>query len=271
MHILTDDADRWIFDYTVTFTFDDTSAFSYSSKDNGGIDGIILDQDNHNHSGICWENPFAEVEPLDMPVTDAALKKVTIEFATNQDNKNSGTGSTSISSIGSRKRSGRRSRSDATCSTGQEFVDQGSSVASRYNSYSWSADDGTLASNPIRLADMVLPAVYIEIDTGDDDDRWTFDYQVTLEFSDPADFNQKRQFYSWRTSGIVLDQDNRNYLGVYQGRPFPTFTPSTAPVLTAQPDANRTRSKQIPVALLRTSSPSSSTTATEPIRATTRR
>jgi phospholipase C len=250
VHILTDDADRWIFDYTVTFTFDDTSAFSYSSKDNGGIDGIILDQDNHNHSGICWENPFAEVEPLDVPVTDAVLKKVTIEFATSQDNKNSGTGI----NIDIYNRLSKTERQEIAIGRnlfkGQEFPDQGSSLASRYSSYSWLADDGALAANPIRLADMVLPAVYIEIDTGGDDDRWTFDYQVTLEFANPADFNQKRQLYSWRTSGIVLDQDNRNYLGVYQGRPFPTFTPATAPVLTAQSDASRARSKQIPVAFL---------------------
>ena len=248
VHILTDDDDRWIFDYKLTFTFDDTSSFSYSSK-NDSIQGVILDQDNRNYSGICWESPFGEVEPLDKAVTDSVLKKVTIEFATNQDNKND---STAIN-LDIFNRLSNTSRQEIALGRnlfkGQEFPDQGSSVASRYSSYSWSTDDGTIA-NPIRLADVVLPMVYIEIDPGDDDDRWTFDYQVTFEFSDPADFGQKRQIYSWRTSRIVLDQDNRNYFGVYQGRPFATFSPPTAPTLVEVPDASRIRVKQIPVAFL---------------------
>ena len=59
VHILPDGNDRWIFDYSVTFTFDDARSFTFSSNV-GGVKGIILDQDNRNYSGICTENSTAD-------------------------------------------------------------------------------------------------------------------------------------------------------------------------------------------------------------------
>jgi hypothetical protein len=88
IHILTDE-DRWIFDYTVKFTFHDPSStaaaadpsFSYSSNV-GGITGIILDQDNRNYSGICSENPLRTLPlpALPNPVTNSVLKRVMLEW-----------------------------------------------------------------------------------------------------------------------------------------------------------------------------------------------
>ena len=91
IHILTDDNDRWIFDYTVTLTFDNHAAFSFSSKVDG-VRGIILDQDNRNYSGIGVENPLSTALPVfPKPVTDSVLKKVTLEFSTHDDNKDDDT------------------------------------------------------------------------------------------------------------------------------------------------------------------------------------
>lgn len=61
IHILTHGNDTWRFDYKVTFSFDDGSGFSYSSRDDGGLPGISLDQDNRDYSGICAENPLVPV------------------------------------------------------------------------------------------------------------------------------------------------------------------------------------------------------------------
>jgi hypothetical protein len=52
IHILTDDDDRWIFDYTITIAFDTGEQFPFSSNVDG-ITGIILVQDNRNYSGVC--------------------------------------------------------------------------------------------------------------------------------------------------------------------------------------------------------------------------
>ena len=248
IHILTDGDDRWIFDYSITFTFDDTSAFTYSSKTDG-INGIILDQDNHNYSGICSENPFRKIEPLVKAPTSSVLKKVTIEFATNKDNKDADT----RLNVHIVNRLSATSNQDIAIGLdlfpGQEFPDEGSSTDARYRSFSWSAGEGSLAGQ-IGLADIVLPITYIVIDPNGND-RWSFDFQVTFEFSNPDDFEQKPRIYSSRTNGIVLDQDNNKYAGVYQGRPFPTQAhPATAPVLADQPVDRTNPPKKIPIAFL---------------------
>ncbi|MGD0454810.1 MAG: alkaline phosphatase family protein, partial [Solirubrobacteraceae bacterium] len=249
IHILTDGDDRWSFDYTIAFTFDDTSAFTYSSKTEG-INGIILDQDNHNYSGICSENPFREIEPLVKAPTSSVLQKVTIEFATNKHSKDADT-SLAVHIV---NRLSRTSNEDiAICLDllpGEEFPGgEGSSLAARYRSFSWLADEGSLA-DPIRLADLVLPVTYIVI-YPNDKDRWSFDVQVTFEFGDPNDFAQKRQIYSSRTNGIVLDQDLNKCACVYQGRPFPTQAhPATAPALAEEPVDRTNPPKTIPISFL---------------------
>ena len=235
IHILTSGNDRWIFDYNMVFTFDNGASFSFSSNV-GGVKGIILDQDNRNYSGICIENPVRTI-PIPAPIkpaTNSVLKKVTLEFATHNDNKDADT----RLNVHITNRLNATSAQDIAIGlnilAGQEFPDAGSSSPLSYKQYSWSANDGTLASNSIRLADMMLPVISIVI-VPNGNDRWIFDYQVTFEFGDPQDFGQKNFIYSSRTNGIILDQDNNKYSGIYQGRPFPQFSPATAPPLTSAP------------------------------------
>jgi hypothetical protein len=107
--------------------------------------------------------------------------------------------------------------------------------------------DNPLASPDIRLADIVLPVVYVIIDPPGHD-KWNFDYEVTYEFVDPKNADGKRHVFSWRTNGVVLDQDHPKHEGVYQGAPFPTVVPATAPPLMVQPVGPR--AKPIPLSFL---------------------
>ena len=101
---------------------------------------------------------------------------------------------------------------------------------------------------------MVLPVVNIII-FPNGDDRWIFDYQVTFEFGSPEDFAEKRLIYSSRTNGVILDQDNNKHSGAYEGPPFPTVSPPTAPPLTWQPiDHTGNNKKIISLSFLRRSS-----------------
>ena len=238
IHILTDRGlvfgrDRWIFDYTVMLQFDD-GAFSFTSAVNG-VRGIILDQDNRNHSGIGVENPLRTlpIPALSHPATDALLKKVTLEFTTHDDDKDNDT----ILNVHIVNRLGPTASQDIAIGLDlfkdTRFPDSGGR-ADQYKPFSWEAEEGQLASPRIRLADMVLPVVYIVI-VPNGNDRWIFDYRVTFEFESASDFRQKRTMYSSGVSGVILDQDNNKHMGVYQGRPFPTVAPPTAPILAKQP------------------------------------
>jgi hypothetical protein len=241
--------DRWIFDYTVMLQFDD-GAFSFTSAVNG-VRGIILDQDNRNYSGIGIENPLRTlpIPTLTRPDTDALLKKVTLEFVTHDDDKDHDT----VLNVHIVNRLGPDASQDIAIGLDlfkdTRFPDSGGR-ADQYKSFSWEAEEGQLASPRIRLADMVLPVVYIVI-VPNGDDRWIFDYRVTFEFENASDFQQKRTFYSSQTSGVILDQDNNKHMGVYQGRPFPTIAPPTAPVLANQPvDRNGANQKTISLQFL---------------------
>jgi phospholipase C len=252
IHIMTDRGlvlgfDRWIFDFTVTLQFD-TGSFSFTSAVDG-VRGIILDQDNRTYSGIGIENPLRTL-PIPVPTTaptNALLKKVTLEFSTHDDNKDFDT----VLSVHIVNRLSPISAQDIAIGLDlfkdEEFPDSGD----QYRAFSWEAEEGQLASNSIRLADMVLPVVYIVI-VPNGNDRWIFDYRVTFEFADTQDFGQKRRIYSSSTSGVILDQDNNKHAGVYQGRPFPTVTPPTAPALANQPvDHTGNNQKTISIAFLR--------------------
>ena len=245
VHILTHGNNRWIFDYTVTFSFDDDTAnFSYSSKDDGGLPGIILDQDNRDYSGICRENPRVALPVPGRPVTKSFLRKVTLDFFTHDGNKDHDT-QLDVEIV---------NRLNATSSTGitvgtdlfpgEEFVDRGP-----VHTVSWPSDDGNLTLNEIDLADMVLPVVNITIHPNGHN-RWVFDYRVTFEFADPEDFGEKRVIYSSRTSGVILDQDNNKHSGVYQGPSFPSVAARPAAPLHPNPDPIL-RTKTVPLALVR--------------------
>jgi phospholipase C len=227
IHMLADHDDRWVFDYTVTLIFDDNSEFFFAST--GNVPGIILDQDHRNHSGIGNENPLRTV-PLPVPTradTNAVLKQVTLEIATHGEGRKPDT----ILNAHIVNRLGPTSAQDILIALdidhGLEYPDKS------YIRIHWPAG-GPLASGNIRLADMVLPVVYIVI-VPNGDNQWTFDYQVTFEFESPQDSGQKPQIYQSRINGVILDQRNNKHMGVYQGRPFPTVAPPTAPKLTNQP------------------------------------
>jgi phospholipase C len=246
VHILPNGHDRWIFDYTITLFFSDGLPFYFSSKD-AGIKGNILDQDNRDYSGICIENP-RRTRPIPAPTkpdTDAVLKKVTLEFATHDDNKDADT----RLNVHIVNRLDASSSQDIAIgknlSNNQEFADPST------HGVTWSAEEGTLAPNSIQLRDIVLPVVYITIHPNGND-RWIFDYRLTFEFGHPDDQKDqgKRRIFRSRTNGIILDQDNNIHSGAYQGDPFPTVAPPTAPPLTGPSIQHISPPKAIPLSLL---------------------
>src|SRR5205823_9319036 len=162
-----------------------------------------LNQDNRNYYGIC-----SEVRPIPRrttPDTDSILTGVTIEFHTHDYDKNSDT-TLNIHIVNRLSATASQDISVATdVAKGQTFPDSGDT---------YKRIDLPLASNLIFLRDMVLPIVFINIGAGED--QWIFDYRVTFFFG-------QTQPYSWTVSGVVLDQDHHKYMGVYNGRPFPTL------------------------------------------------
>ena len=124
---------------------------------------------------------------------------------------------------------------------GDEFRDDGD-IKDRYRFFEWLTS--ALPSDAIQLADIVLPMVTIRI-SPNGYDTWKFDYQISFEFTSPG--TEKPHIYSWQRKGVILDQDNTVHVGIYQGRPFPTATPPTAPLLTQVADDARLRSKLISV------------------------
>jgi phospholipase C len=247
IHILTNGSDVWMFDYVIAFVFDDGQNFTYSSA-SSGAPGITLDQDNRNFSGICRENPLRTPDVPVQPASNATLSRVTLELLTHDD-KDPGT----VLDVNIVNRLGPLSAPALAIGVNM-FAGEGfpSSGFGAYKKFIWSAVDGDLAHPNIRLADIVLPVVNIIIQVpGGNDDRWAFDFQVTFEFVDPNDYLSKSTIFESRTNGIVLDQDNYRYSGVYQGRPFPTVTPPTAPLLTLHPVDHVKQPKIIPLEFLR--------------------
>ena len=95
------------------------------------------------------------------------------------------------------------------------------------HTFSWSSSpgDGALAGEGIRLADVVLPVVYLII-VPNGHDRWNFDYQVTYQFTDPHSVTGKQLVYSSRTGGVILDQDNPQARGRPPRRALPDGEPA---------------------------------------------
>jgi hypothetical protein len=69
--------------------------------------------------------------------------------------------------------------------------------------------DLVLKSNSVTLGDIGLPIVSIDIQPNGND-RWIFDYTVMLMFEGGKTFSSGK-------SGIILDQDNKHYTGVFEG------------------------------------------------------
>ena len=243
IHILPNDDDRWIPNYTLRFTFNDGSFFFFSSAD-AQLPGIDLDQDNRNYSGICTENPMLPEPARITPVTTAVLQSVRLDLSTHNAGKD---GDTRLDVFIDNRVNGSvfsRIVDAPDIFSGQSFDDPST------KSITWTVGPGTPQITPIAMADIVLPQVTIGI-TPNGRNRWIFDYRVTFTFTDPANADGKGLVFSSSTGGVILDQDNNLHRGVYQGGSFPTITPPTAPVLSDRPiDHTGDSPKLIPVALL---------------------
>lgn len=124
------------------------------------------------------------------------MSKVSITFTTHNDNKDHNTKlnvtiSTKVNLFLSRDiASGNAVGGD------MEFVDPSTHTF-----------DLTLNSSDIKVADLTAPFVSIDIQPKGHD-RWIFDYVVKLTFSDGSTYSTKSQ-------GVILDQDNKHYSGVF--------------------------------------------------------
>ena len=212
LHILTTGDDEWKFDYTLTITLDDGTVLPSFHSKTDGLDEIVLNQDRRNYYSIC-----SDVRPTPArtkPATDAVLTGVAIEFHTHDDDKDDDTRLNihivnRLSATESWEIAG-----DNDLAKGQPFHDSDDDDTTTLDE-TYTRIDLPLTSNKILLRDIVLPVVFIDISPVGND-QWIFDYRVTLFFG-------KDQPYSWTMSGIVLDQDHRKHMGVYNGRPFPTI------------------------------------------------
>lgn len=73
--------------------------------------------------------------------------------------------------------------------------------------------DLPLAANNIKMSDLTQPYVNIHVKPNGHD-RWIFDYTVSLLFTDATGGTKT---FSSTTNGIILDQDNKDYNGVFTG------------------------------------------------------
>ncbi|CAJ6182694.1 Uncharacterised protein [Burkholderia pseudomallei] len=69
--------------------------------------------------------------------------------------------------------------------------------------------DLALLSTTTTLGDLNVPVVNIHIQPNGHD-RWIFDYTLSLYFDNGKTFSSSE-------NGIILDQDNRDHTGVFQG------------------------------------------------------
>ena len=217
IHILPNGYNTWMFDYFILFRFSDGSKMEYSSNNNG-MTGIILDQSNRNYSGICTENTMISIPAPLKPDTTAVLAAVTLTFATHDDNKDKDT----VLNVHIVNRLNASTSHDIAIglnlAAGQEFPDP-STVP-----FGFSSSLLPLASYDIKLQDIVLPVVFINI-VPNHTDTWIFDFQVTYSFDDGRNFTS-------RTSGVILNQDYHKCECVYQGPSFPVVQALPKPTLT---------------------------------------
>ncbi len=248
IHILVNDNDTWKFDYSIKFSFDDGTSSEYFSTSNGSK-GIILDGNNNNYSGICREIQYSP-SPV-QPMTDAVLTKVILEFASHDDGKNANT----RLNVHITNRKNDIEKHDIV--VGSNIAQNIAFNTHSLHSFTWSASlPLKLASNSIKLSDIVLPEISFVIGVvGDNVDVWMFDYQVTFEFTNiQSDGFHSTLIYTSRVNGIVLDGNNNKYSGVYQGNSFPTVTPATAVLgdlfTTTPPPTPPNTTKYIPISFL---------------------
>ncbi|WP_295667275.1 hypothetical protein [uncultured Mucilaginibacter sp.] len=128
--------------------------------------------------------------------SDATVTKVTITFNTHNDNKDH---DTQLNVSIKTKVNLFLSKDIATGNNlggDMEFVDP-----------STHSFDLVLRSDNIKVSDLQLPIIDIDVQPNGND-RWIFDYVVQLTFSDGNTYSSKSQ-------GVILDQDNKHYEGVF--------------------------------------------------------
>jgi phospholipase C len=171
----------------------------------------------------------------------ATLQKVTITFNTHGDNKD---GDTLLHVFVKN-----RSNTSATPQPGTDFVGNllsyqdheasGTSEINPFLAFGESLAQGTsfddpsshtfdlpLRSTPIPVGEVILPVVNIHIQPNGND-RWIFDYTITFLFSDGRSFSATSNTDG--ITGIILDQDNRNFSGICVENPFITLPPLVKP------------------------------------------
>lgn len=133
-----------------------------------------------------------------MPDPNAIITKVSITFVTHDDNKDH---DTSVSVDVQNKTNIFLSQDLARLDNfagNQELGDKPPST----NTFVL-----PLASNNVKVSDLVLPTYTIGIQPNGHD-RWIFDCTITIAASDQSQFSTTKR-------GIILDQDNKVFSGVF--------------------------------------------------------
>jgi hypothetical protein len=73
--------------------------------------------------------------------------------------------------------------------------------------------DLPLVDSSVKMSDLALPVVSIKIQPNGHD-RWIFDYNVSLVFGDG---DGPTKTFSSGKQGVILDQDNKEYVGTFEG------------------------------------------------------
>lgn len=219
IHILPDGSDTWIFDYTLTLTFDNGESFPCTSNVNG-VSGIILDEKNRDYAGMGIENPFLALPAAPQPETNAVLDRVFLEIYTHDHDKHDDT----VVNVHIVNRLSAAGSTDISVAL-NILPGQGFHKGSKHSL------ELPLASNHILLADIVLPVVNINI-APNGSDRWNFDYRISYFFKDqaPEVAGVFRPPFSSTTAGVILDQNHHKHTGEYSGRAFPTLNVPPAPL-----------------------------------------
>src|SRR5262245_26220552 len=86
--------------------------------------------------------------------------------------------------------------------------------------------DIPLRTQPIPLEEIILPVVNIHI-LPNGNDRWIFSYTIVFVFDDGRSFSASSNADG--ITGIILNQDNRNYSGICVENPFVPLPPLVKP------------------------------------------
>jgi Phosphoesterase family/Ricin-type beta-trefoil lectin domain-like len=221
VHLYSATADSWAFNYTITFQFNDGS-LSYSPTEEG-IASILIDSNHPNYSGICHE-ANTRPAPARPPSEPVYLASVTLDFGTHDDDK---APDTQLNVHIVNRLSANSSQDIAVAENifsdqtfPQPIPQPNTGLKDFPGDRTVVFGEGSLlplASQEIKLQDIVLPIVYIIVyPTGDD--RWVFDYRVTYTFTNGMKFSST-------TSNVCLDRDSNKHAGVYNGPSFPTYAP----------------------------------------------